>query len=97
MSISKSRSSQIKLSMRATFTKKYKILLAVLLIAAGGVIPVFAQSVYQPYTYQFYQKFSSDLYSTQTRIHTSIKPYFADDSLIKHTYDSLMKVGTDTT
>jgi len=49
-----------------------------------------AQSVYQPYSFQFYQKFSDDLYSTQTRIHSSLKPFFADDSLLKHTYDSLL-------
>ncbi len=51
---------------------------------------VSAQSVYQPYSYQFYQKFSADLYSIKTNIHSSIKPYLFDDSLLTRTYDSLM-------
>src|ERR1700712_5999522 len=54
-----------------------------------------AQSEYQPYSYQFYQKLNTDVYSTQTREHSSIKPYFADDSLLKHHYDSLMNYGSD--
>lgn len=53
----------------------------------------FAQSVYLPYSYQFYQKFNTDIYSTQTRTHSALKPYFADDSLLKHRYDSLMRTG----
>ncbi|MGZ3874482.1 MAG: gliding motility protein RemB [Mucilaginibacter sp.] len=66
------------------------ILLLFLLIGIAG-----AQSVYQPYSYQFYQKLNSDVYSTKTREHTSLKPFFADDSLLKHHYDSLMNYGTD--
>lgn len=54
-----------------------------------------AQSQYQPYSYQFYQKLNSAAYSTQTRVHTSMKPYFADDSLLRAAYDSLMNVGND--
>ena len=54
-----------------------------------------AQSEYQPYSYQFYQKFDGDVYSTKTRVHSSLKPYFADDSLLKRTYDSLMNYGAD--
>ena len=41
-----------------------------------------AQSEYQPYSYQFYQKFNTDIYSILTREHTSLKPYFVDDSLL---------------
>lgn len=55
----------------------------------------FAQSVYQPYSYQFYQKLNTDLYSTETREHTSLKPFFVDDSLLKLHYDSLMNYGFD--
>jgi hypothetical protein len=76
--------------------KKYKLLFACLVFALLNAGPLLAQSVYQPYSYQFYQKFSPDLYSTQTRIHSSNKPMFVDDSLLKHTYDSLMNVGIDT-
>jgi hypothetical protein len=54
-----------------------------------------SQSVYQPYSYQFYQKLNTDVYSTKTRQHSSLKPFFADDSLLKHHYDSLMNYGFD--
>jgi len=54
-----------------------------------------AQSEYQPYSYQFYQKLNEDVYSTANRLHTSLKPFFADDSLLKHDYDSLMNYGND--
>ena len=54
-----------------------------------------SQSQYQPYSYDFYQKLDADVYSTSTREHTSIKPYFVDDSILKSTYDSLMNYGND--
>ena len=54
-----------------------------------------SQSVYQPYSYQFYQKLDDGLYSTSTREHTSLKPFFVDDSLLKQKYDSLMNYGSD--
>jgi hypothetical protein len=55
-----------------------------------------AQAQYQPYSYQFYQKFTEDLYSTKTRIHTSLRPFIIDSSL-QPRYDSLMNYRTDTT
>jgi hypothetical protein len=76
---------------------RFKFFLLAIIIFIFGLQPVFAQSVYQPYNFEFYQKFSPDLYSTQTRLQTSIKPYFIDDSLIKHTYDSLMNIGVKRT
>jgi len=54
-----------------------------------------AQSEYMPYSFQFYQKLNSDLYSTDTREHTSLKPFVVQDSLLKHHYDSLMNYGSD--
>lgn len=54
-----------------------------------------AQTEYQPYSYQFYQKLNSDFYSTGTREHTSLKPYFLGDSTLKKHYDSLMNYGLD--
>jgi hypothetical protein len=81
--------------MKLIISKIYKLVLPALLTALFLVQPVRAQSVYMPYSYQFYQKFSADEYSSSTRIHTTIKPWFADDSLLKHTYDSLMNVGKD--
>ncbi|AYL97487.1 gliding motility protein RemB [Mucilaginibacter celer] len=52
-----------------------------------------AQSVYQPYNYQFYQKLNEDVYSTKTRVHSSLKPFMVDDSLLKVHYDSLMNAS----
>ncbi|WP_461449042.1 gliding motility protein RemB [Mucilaginibacter sp.] len=54
----------------------------------------YGQSVYQPYSFDFNQKFSADLYSTHTRILSSVKTNFIDDSLLKHTYDSIMNVNS---
>lgn len=55
-----------------------------------------AQAVYQPYSYQFYQKLNSSIYSIDTRVHSSIKPFLVDDSLIRPGFDSLMNLGVDT-
>ncbi|MBS7565995.1 gliding motility protein RemB [Mucilaginibacter sp. Bleaf8] len=71
-----------------------KKLLTSLLFVLGLTAATYAQSQYQPYSFQFYQKFSHDLYSPQTRAHTSIKPFFVDDSLLVDRYDSLMNYGT---
>ena len=54
-----------------------------------------AQSVYQPYSYQFYQKLDEDVYSTKTRVFSSLRPFFVDDSALKHHFDSLMNYGSD--
>lgn len=79
--------------MKITSTSKYKLLLACLFLLSLSAMKASAQAVYQPYSYDFYQKFSPELYSIHTRIHSSIKPTLLDDSLMKHTYDSLMNVG----
>lgn len=63
-----------------------------LLLAAAGV--AHAQAVYQPYSYQFYQKFDADIYSTKTRIHSAVQSYFITDSLLRRRYDSIMNYGT---
>src|SRR3569833_4695060 len=54
-----------------------------------------AQSEYQPYSYLFYLKLNSDINNTQSRAHTSLKPFFVDDSLVKQHYDALMGLGAD--
>lgn len=54
-----------------------------------------AQAIYQPYSFQFYQKFDEELYSTKTRLHTALKSYIIDSAL-QHKYDSLMNYGVDT-
>lgn len=56
----------------------------------------YAQLIYQPYSYQFYQKLNTDVYSTQTRLHTSLKPYLiGDSSSLRPIYDSLMQTHVD--
>lgn len=73
--------------------KKIYCLFVVLISFVGAT---YAQSQYQPYSYDIYQKFNADLYSIKSRAHTSFKPLFADDSLIKKRYDSIMNYGSDT-
>ncbi|AMR30472.1 gliding motility protein RemB [Mucilaginibacter sp. PAMC 26640] len=65
---------------------------SLLLLVTIGVAN--AQSVYQPYSYQFYQKLNADVYSTKNRVHSSLKPMLGDDSLLRVHYDSLMNYGT---
>ena len=54
-----------------------------------------AQSVYLPSSYQLYQKFNGDIYSVKSSFHTSLRPFLID-SLISHTYDSVLNVGVST-
>jgi hypothetical protein len=68
-----------------------KLLISIIILVTAGIAN--AQSVYQPYSYQFYQKLNPDVYSTKTRFHSSIKPFFIDDSLLRFHYDSLMNYG----
>lgn len=72
--------------------KRIFISITLLLITAGIAR---SQSVYQPYSYDFYQKFNANAYSTKTRLHTAMKPFFVDDSLIMRRYDSIMNYGSD--
>jgi len=76
--------------MKFIISQTYKLLLPLIVLIACVTQTTLAQSVYQPYSFQFYQKFSDTLYSVHTRIHTTQKPWFADDSLFKQEYDSLM-------
>ena len=75
------------------FDMKKVFISIVLLCSIIGVAS--AQVDYQPYSYQFYQKLDDEVYSTGTRMHTALKPFFVDDSLLKHHYDSLMNLGSD--
>nr|WP_315418605.1 gliding motility protein RemB [uncultured Pedobacter sp.] len=71
---------------------KKVLLLLSLTIAAFGLK---AQSVYQPYSFQFYQKLSSEIYNPDTRLHSSMKPFFIDDSLLQDKSKLLLSVGVD--
>ncbi len=56
-----------------------------------------AQLQYQPYSYQFYQKLNTAVYSPSNDLHTSLKPYLiADSSAIRPLYDSLLMNNVDT-
>ncbi len=73
--------------------KKVPILFFIFLLAS---VPVFAQLTYQPYSYQFYQKLNTTVYSTATSNHTALKPYIIGDSdVLRHNYDSLMQINGD--
>ncbi|MDB4925751.1 gliding motility protein RemB [Mucilaginibacter sp.] len=71
-----------------------KILSSLILLLLFAKVAT-AQAQYMPYSYQFYQKFNDELYSTKTRIHTSLKSYIIDSAL-QSRYDSLMNYGADT-
>ncbi|TFB32463.1 gliding motility protein RemB [Pedobacter alluvionis] len=71
---------------------KKVLLLLSLTIATFGLK---AQSVYQPYSFQFYQKLNSEIYNPDTRLHSSMKPFFIDDSLLQDKSKLLLSVGVD--
>jgi hypothetical protein len=49
------------------------------------------QLIYQPYSYQFYQKLNPEVYSPSTNLHTAVKPFLiGDSSPVRKHYDSLM-------
>jgi hypothetical protein len=50
-----------------------------------------------PYSYQFYQKLNKEVYDVDSRSHSSIRAFYADDSLLVKRYDELMDQGTDST
>jgi len=55
-----------------------------------------AQLMYQPYSYQFYQKLNSSVYSPSNNLHTALKPYvITDSSFIRPLYDSLLMLKVD--
>jgi hypothetical protein len=55
-----------------------------------------AQLMYQPYSYQFYQKLNSSVYSPANNQHTALKPYLiTDSSFIRPLYDSLLMLKVD--
>jgi hypothetical protein len=54
-----------------------------------------SQSVYAPYSYEFYQKFNADVYSVNNSYHTALKPYLID-SIIAPKYNAITSIGVDT-
>ncbi|MGY4383068.1 hypothetical protein ACVWYN_000087 [Pedobacter sp. UYP24] len=48
-----------------------------------------------PYSYPFYQKLNKQVYDRNSRLHSAIKGFYLDDSLLNSRYSELMKLGTD--
>ncbi len=48
-----------------------------------------------PYDYQFYQKLNRSVYDQDSKFHSSIRGFYADDDRLRVRYDSLMNAGTD--
>ncbi|OOQ58550.1 gliding motility protein RemB [Mucilaginibacter pedocola] len=70
---------------------KKLLISSVVLLATMGAAK--AQSVYQPYNFQFYQKLDAEVYSTKTRVHSSMKPFYSDNPLLKAKFDSILNYG----
>ena len=48
-----------------------------------------------PYSFQFYQKLNNQVYDLKSKVHSSIKGLYADDSLFQAKYMKLMGLGVD--
>lgn len=71
----------------------HRMRMGLLLLIIGGYWQIGnAQSTYQPYSYHFYQKLNNQLYNTDTRFHTALKPMIIDSAL-RPAYDALMQLG----
>ncbi len=82
--------------MKKTNTPRLILLFAILsLLTLSNV--AFSQTPNQniPYSYQFYQKLNSSVYDINSSFHSSIRGYYADDSVLVAQYQSLMKLGVD--
>ncbi|WP_316809633.1 gliding motility protein RemB [Pedobacter agri] len=75
---------------------RFKILFALTLTLFSTRVAL-AQTPNQniPYSFQFYQKLNHAVYDQNSRFHSSIKGYYADDSVLVKRYQSLMQLGVD--
>ena len=56
-----------------------------------------AQSLYQPYSFQYDQNFNQYLYSLSNKEHSALKPFLLDDTITINHYDSLLRaIGPNT-
>ena len=69
-----------------------------LVLAILAVSGSFAQTpnLAEPYSFETYQKLSPQIYNHRSRFHSSLKPLFLDDSLLRRSADSIFNYGTDT-
>jgi len=79
-------------------TKTYPLPIKKILLFLGITLTLTqvsrSQSVYAPYSYEFYQKFNADVYSVNSSFHTSLKPYLID-SIIAPKYNAITSIGVD--
>lgn len=82
--------------MKKTNTPLIILLFAILTLFALNNVAV-AQTPNQniPYSYQFYQKLNTSVYDINSSFHSSIRGFYADDSVLVGQYQSLMKLGVD--
>ncbi|SDJ32130.1 hypothetical protein SAMN04487898_102260 [Pedobacter sp. ok626] len=73
--------------------KKY-LLLGALALATFS-LKAQTPNVNIPYSYQFYQKLNKSVYDVNSRSHSAIKGFYADDSLLVNRYQELMEMGVD--
>ncbi|TCD17358.1 gliding motility protein RemB [Pedobacter psychrodurus] len=68
-------------------------LMAIFALTADAQNPTPNRNI--PYDYQFYQKLNPSVYDPQSKFHSAIKGFYADDSALQMHFDSLMNAGTD--
>ncbi|ACU06109.1 hypothetical protein [Pedobacter heparinus] len=73
---------------------KKSLLLGVMILAFYS-LKAQTPNVNIPYSYQFYQKLNGSVYDVNSRTHSAIKGFYADDSLLVNRYQSLMWMGVD--
>lgn len=73
--------------------KKY--LLLVVLAFVFNSLKAQTPNVNIPYSYQFYQKLNKSVYDVNSRSHSAIKGFYADDDLLVIRYETLMQIGVD--
>jgi hypothetical protein len=72
------------------------ILTASMLCGSPMLNKAAAQLIYQPYSYQFYQKMNDTLYSKYSRLHTAVKPLIISKfGPVSSIYDSLLDLSVD--
>ena len=82
--------------MKSNFRSRNCKVLLVVILSVFTTSKTFAQLIYQPYSYQFYQKLNTSFYNTQTSLHTALKPaLITDSSSVRPAFDSLMNIGAD--
>jgi len=78
---------------QTAYMKKLFTCVVFLLFSAGAA---YSQLIYQPYSYQFYQKLNSAVYSPSNGEHTAIRPFLLrDSSFARPFYDSLLMLNVD--